>query len=421
MTAPDLLDPRKTSQVRLFGRRATNAEVAKYCATELYKAGGNTKSELAASLNMSRPTLNRYLRLAAHLEKVPLHTKLLREGPKAATIPATDKAFRDHPLIVAWIDNMQRRSLGGKPFKGITSYIRNFYVVCKTLNVAPQYWLMGSSLPEVLEHARQGMAKFMEEYHAGRAAMKRKSLKVGPAPARPFAIAVRDFMRINGYNFPKGEPGVMSLSIAAIHGKYADLKITEEHHQHIKSAIEDRYGRGSPEWFWYMLGLETFARQKALIKIKTDFETLEARGKKVLAMRVYESKTAQYRGGLWIKHIFDPELITELEKITGRTYVFEDQLGQAVRGLNDMLRERYRAAGLDKFGRAAEDDPDSSYFIQRPTHALRHAGVQRLLVRSKWNVGYVAKHGWKTAQELVASYGEMPPEYELSVLEDMAI
>ena len=57
--------------------------------------------------------------------------------------------------------------------------------------------------------------------------------------------------------------------------------------------------------------------------------------------------------------------------------------------------------------------------MEHPSHVLRHIGAQLLLKKTKWNVEFVAKRGWKKSQELVDSYGEMPPEIEMEVLDSI--
>jgi len=59
------------------------------------------------------------------------------------------------------------------------------------------------------------------------------------------------------------------------------------------------------------------------------------------------------------------------------------------------------------------------YFFQHPTHALRHIGAQYWLARKDFNYGLVSEiGGWHTIDELKKSYGMIPPEKILEIIEN---
>jgi len=60
------------------------------------------------------------------------------------------------------------------------------------------------------------------------------------------------------------------------------------------------------------------------------------------------------------------------------------------------------------------------YFYSHPLHCLRHVGAHRLLKKTKYNYGIVAKlGGWKDEKTLKDCYGEIPDEVILSVVKSL--
>jgi hypothetical protein len=61
----------------------------------------------------------------------------------------------------------------------------------------------------------------------------------------------------------------------------------------------------------------------------------------------------------------------------------------------------------------------SNYFEDHTTHALRHVGAHYWLAKTNYNYGIVAMiGGWNTIDELRKSYGEIPPEKVLEMIEN---
>ncbi len=58
-------------------------------------------------------------------------------------------------------------------------------------------------------------------------------------------------------------------------------------------------------------------------------------------------------------------------------------------------------------------------FLNHPTHALRHIGAQHWLAKKDFNYGLVSEiGGWHTIDELKKSYGMIPPEKILEIIEN---
>lgn len=411
------------SQVRILGKKSTNKEVATYIKKELAGDGikpAKSKIELSKILQISRPTIDKYLKLAEQLQiEFTYHKKTANEK-----ITLSDTEYLENPYISKWIDNMKVRTPSGKPFKNMKNYVRGFWAVCKTLKVNPEVFISGATHDEVLENGRTLMQNYMELYKE-----KKANIKYAPnwnlddvnleSIRYTYSKFIRDFMKINGFSYPAGESGIMSQSITALHGKYSDIKINEEIHQKIKQELISDYGLDSNEFRYYTYGIEAFPRNESLYNTPSTFKEIVFGEKVVFEMENFESKTEHYKRGIWKKHIFDLDLQNSIRVVSKDSKFIITDRGYLKfnKYIMNLLRDIYRRHGLTSQGQARAGVEDSSYFIKKPVHALRHAGAQRLLMATDWNVSYVAKRGWKKTQELIDSYGEMPIEQEMKTME----
>lgn len=418
------MDSRKLSPIRILGKKSTNEEVARFLKKELSGDGikpPKTKMEISKNLGISRPSIDKYLKLADELNiNFTEYKKTAQEK-----ITLSDTEFLENPYIVKWIDNMKTRSQAGKQFGGMKIYLSGFYGVCKTLQINPEVFISGNNRDEVLDKARDLTRNFMELYKERKAkinyAKKWKLENVNIESTRyRYSKYIRDFMKIHGFSYPIGESGIMSQSITAMHGKYADIKINEETHQAIKKDLIEEYGLDSDEFRYYMFGIEAFPRNQALYNASSKFEESKLQnGKTVFEMEVFESKTSHYKRGIWKKHIFDSELQESIRIVSKKSdFLITDRNYHKFNNyILDVLRKYFKKYKLTSQGQIRTGDEESSYFIKKPVHVLRHAGAQRLLLATNWHISYVAARGWKKAQELSDSYGEMPLEQEVRTME----
>lgn len=412
------LDPDKFSRLRLFGRRERNRKMAEFISKQL-ESGNKTKAQLAQSLGWSRPSLNAVCDLAKKLG-------LNADAPRIrhnAEFDGKLEEFCKLEEIEKWVRFMDRKARGGKPFGGKQSYLVTFYGFCKTLKIHPGQLTIGSNPEEVLEHGREMMAEFMRHYKAGTDALKkgaasRTNEAVTTGAAYRISKVVRDFMKCYGYQYPAGEGGVMSQSIAPFHGKYATVRMSEEIYQKIRDELEAEYSTHSDIWLYFAYAIEAFPRRSSIQKTLCKYEETEINGKRILVTENFESKTSHYKNGMWTKYIFDAKLQDEIKrrKAAGHDYLFSADTRRNDQQIIDILKAKYRKHGLTEQGQRTPGDKESSYFITKPVHCLRHAGAQRLLRATGWNVAFVASCGWKKPQELIDSYGEIPAELRTKML-----
>lgn len=135
-------------------------------------------------------------------------------------------------------------------------------------------------------------------------------------------------------------------------------------------------------------------------------------GKTTYIMTVFESKTRDVRGGKWYKYITrsDVQKSIDLLKQRGGTRIHEyDESPREFQSMiSKSLSEVYRHLGKT-----------NDYFFNHPTHVLRHIGAHYWLSKKDYNYGLVAEiGGWNTIDELKKSYGLIPPEKILEIIEE---
>lgn len=223
--------------------------------------------------------------------------------------------------------------------------------------------------------------------------------------------AIRDFCGFHGLTWRRGTGGVMSQAVPN-HGLYADIRLTGEELEEADRYVISRWGLDSDIYRWFWIGIESCSRFAALYTMKLDYTKHTSKtGRTTYIMTAFEPKTKHIKRGKWIKYITraSTQKSIDIIKARGVNRIFESKIAEDKfqRQTNDNLREIYRHLGK------------SGYFEEHPTHALRHIGAHYWLSKKDYNYGRVAMiGGWNTIDELRKSYGEIPPEKVLEMIED---
>ena len=223
---------------------------------------------------------------------------------------------------------------------------------------------------------------------------------------------IRDFCGYYGIIWRRGVGGIMSQKVID-HGKYADIRLTKEELQKADEFIKTKWGLDSDIYRWFWVGIESCARSSALCDMELDYTKSKTGSEKItFVMIAFEIKTKDIRGGKWYKYITRPDTQQSLEllKSRGGTRIYESKLSQHQfkKLIYKQLTQVYKHLG--KTG---------SYFERHPTHVLRHIGAHYWLAKTDYNYGLIAEiGGWNTIDELKKSYGQIPPEKILEIIEE---
>lgn len=221
---------------------------------------------------------------------------------------------------------------------------------------------------------------------------------------------IRDFCSFYDITWKKGTTGIMSQKVPG-HGKYADIRFSEKEFDEADKFIKKKWGLDSDIYRWFWIGVETCARLNALYHMKNDYEIHEtSSGKTIYVMTAFETKTMHIRGGKWKKFITreDTQKSIDLLRSRGITRIHESAYKQKFqREMNEKLIQVYNHLGKN-----------NPYFSRHATHTLRHLGAHYWLSRTDYNYGIISEvGGWNTIDELKKSYGQIPPERILEIIQ----
>jgi len=405
---------------RLYGKPASEEDIAKENARLLLgdpKRGimPKTVKEICQILSYeSRETHYKYRRLAIELGYLELDedgkAKLPAKTPQTLFKTFTEQNLLvDTPLGKEWVENMFTRK-GGKPIKVWRIRLVNLTNWLNTLEISPEQLLVD------LETTDKYARNFLKLYQEGKAKIIYRndpSTTDIQKVAYVYSQAYRDFMNYHGVPYPKNYGGVSSQKVIG-HGKYSDVDLTDEEIVKSKEYLIGKYGICSDEFRFFMMGVESCGRHEAVFTMTLDYSIKTApNGKKVYIFEMFEGKADHIKGGKWKKYVTDSELqqsIDDLKK-KGINRLNEEELPKS------KLDQKIKTSLLDLYKYLGKDTIHGGYFMDHYFHVLRHVGAHYWLRKTGYNHSVVAKvGGWNIVQELVDSYGEIPPDIILKTI-----
>jgi len=401
-------------RVKLRGRRPTEEKIAQEISDLLHGEGARpyplSVTETAKLLGVCRTTVYNYLKRMKSLNKSSTGRFRLPRIPQEKRFKKFNK---NHPitsdvLVAEWMDDLTTRK-GGEPIKTWKIRINCLENVCNTCKIHPSDLLVSQRNTEKI--LRQ-FAQVCREGKDVRSVTGRKRTSVRFVVYQRVQ-AVRDFCGFYGITWRRGVGGIMSQRVVD-HGQYADVRLSQKELDMADSFIKERWGLDSDVYRWFWIGIESCARFNALYYMSLDYEshTSAKTGKVTYIMTAFESKTESLRGGKWYKYItrMDTQKSIDLLKSRGGTkihgckipkYLFKRQISRSI------------TLVFQNIGKT------NQYFLKHPTHALRHIGAQYWLAKKDFNYGLVSEiGGWHTIDELKKSYGMIPPEKILEIIEN---
>jgi len=401
-------------RLQLYGKKVTQDDILEEIYRLLYGKGNRPyplkPSEIAKVIDLSRYSVYNYIK------------KLYQRGDLAKlpsghfSLPTVDerefRMFNKHheitsdPLVSEWLDDLLTRRRG-LPIKSWRIRLCSVEVVCNTCKVTPSDMIISTKQTEKI------MREFAKHFQNGdvvRFKMGGRSLGMN-STIYVKVQGVRDFCAFYDITWRKGVRGIMSQKVSN-HGKYPDIRFTAEEFEAADKFIKERWGLDSDVYRWFWIGVESCARFNALYNMKNDWTKIKRKsGGVVFLMSVFESKTEDIRGGKWTKYITRPDTQKSLELLKERNCdrIFESKLPETSfkRKITQEISEIYAHLG--------KKEP---YFHHHPSHALRHLGAHYWLSKTNYNYGIIAEvGGWHTIDELKKSYGQIPPEKILELIQ----
>ena len=404
-------------RIRLFGKRATEEQIISEI-TNLLKGVSSRRPyslsarEIAKVLGIGHSSVYDYIKKAEEQNKI----QRLASGRLALPPRPQETIFRrfnyhnkitSDPLVADWMDDILTRK-GGEPLKTWRYKIRALQSVCNTCNISPSELLISHKNTEKI------LRNYAQQYRNGKASLD-------PRGKKPFGIrhgvyrivqGVRDFCGFYEMTWRRGVGGIMSQKIID-HGKYADVRLTTEELERADGFIKEMWGLDSDIYRWFWVGVESCARFNALYNMELDYTKVNGRtGKTTFIFTAYETKTDHIRGGKWYKYITRPDTQASLEllKSRGSRRIFE----------SNTLKTPFKSDISEKLGQIYKHlGKTNRYFFTHPSHVMRHIGAHYWLEKKDYNYGLVSEiGGWNTIDELKKSYGQIPPERILEIIEE---
>lgn len=361
-----------------------------------------SKADIGRKLGYGRTQIHEYCKLAEKLG----YLEIDEDGK--AKLPKIIKNFNWHeynikhrittdPDMLIWIDKLKLRK-GGKLtlLKPMVSIIEK---ICNTCKITPSE-ILNKKSAEAFKTAYlnavmdgKGWTRTGKKYTIP--SLEHLDLRV--------SYAIASFCAVHGISWEKGTTE-MSRKIVG-HGNYSSTKLTSEEFKNADIWIRKHFGLDSDLYRWFWVAIESGARFTALYEMPLEWTVHKTKsGKTTFIMKVVEGKTRHINKGVWIKYIRRSKLQKSLTllKNRGGTRIFESKLPPTA--FRDELHSNLKKL-YDYLGK-------NGYFHEHPTHVLRHLACHRLLQKGNYtNHSLVAKMlGWNVVDEMIKSYGEIPPE-----------
>ena len=401
-------------RIKLYGKKAPQEKITKEIrdllegnATRPYPL---TIAEISKVLGVCRKTVYNYINRISKEDKIlrlPSGHFFLPKNPELEfRIFNKHHEITNDQLVSDWMDDLLTRKQGN-PIKCWKYRLSSLEVVCNTCKVKPRDLILSR---KTTEKVMRSFAKYYQNGDVKQSSKGRKNTGLNMA-IYSRVQAVRDFCSFYDLTWKKGTSGIMSQKVPG-HGKYADIRFTEEEFSQADSFIKEKWGLDSDIYRWFWIGIESCARFGALYNMENDYSIQKnATGKIIYIMTAHETKTEHIRGGKWTKYITreDTQKSIDLLRTRGITKIYE----------SNCSKYRFQIEITKKLSLVYQHlGRNTEYFMHHPTHVLRHIGAHYWLSKTNYNYGIISEvGGWNTIDELKKSYGQIPPEKILEIIQ----
>lgn len=385
-----------------------------------------TVEQIASSINRSVAMVKIYrqkLIAQGRLERTESgRVKVSKKAIEAANYQEIIRSdfVANYPSVLKWVEKMKQ---GGKLGNGVIGYdklLNSFYVVCRTLQVTPDAFLISD------EQTQELMERFKVLFKEGKA----KSIRITKLRLRSgektsvhnYAKAVANFCFRNGRPLPKNMDGALSRKKEGF-GAYSTVQLSDQVLNGLLDFLRD-HPEGGPD-FEALAALhhELIPRTKTMLRWKNNlqFKTMTIDGVTchyAIAPSVYESKTHKS----FDKMILEPRTLEIARRLKpNETIVKFESVQLLTKKYNALIREYYAKIGLiDKeslnnlqnYYKKVEDG-ERYYLWMSPNYALRHSGCHAWARRCQYNATMIMSLGWDDPNMITQVYGKMDNEFRL--------
>lgn len=428
-------------RLELYGRPCNKEDIAREVA-RLYLGNEDRKqqplgvSEIATKLGYTeRKSVYNYMEMASELGLLK-KTEYEANGKKKSRYEKPERSAqaefadftKEHPIlndpiVSPWYNDLLNRKKG-KGIKIAQQLLLMIERICNTTRKSP------AELTESRENAEKIKDAYLTLFKEGKDKRRVKSKFIAKIETMDYtaSYAIASLCGFYGISWPRGT-SKMSRQIVG-HAKYADVRLTDEELARADEYIITKYGIDSNMYRVFWIGVESCARNKALFNMTLEYEKhTSKKGKVTYFMTAYESKTAHIKDGKWLKYITreNTQKSIDLLKARGVNRIYETTLSKSAFDIEitnqflDLYQYLGKIVDIEELRkkRDAGHRSTGNYFFDKPIHALRHIGAHYWLKKKKYNHSLVAViGGWHTVDELKRSYGEIPPEIVIEMIDE---
>lgn len=375
-----------------------------------YSEQGKKPSEIALLVNRTRQTVHDYqteLVKEGKLKRDPNTKHLVKtEQQKAETtfqnIIRTE--FGQIPTIQKFIERAIRDKV-----QGYEALVSSLYVICKTQDKHPDFWLGEWEIIEAEFH------NFEKRLFAGEAKLFRKTHAHAAITSQSYRKAIRNFRLRHNKFVPHGLETILNGKKERA-GAYSQVQLTHgEIYDQGAEWIEKNFGFEAMAVT--LIGHEIFPRTKTLLKWIPKFEyhyaDVDGHAFEYATCSVFESKTEKSHPDPWDKLILHPKVIKISKEITKGKPIFSESHFQKTNSkFNQIMREYYAHLGkIQLFDSKTNSKPYANgteewHFYNKPAYTLRHSGSHEWMRRTDFNATSVALMGWEDVSTLVKFYAK---------------
>ena len=407
-----------------FGKRTKPKATQKLLEKVLsLKEQGYSRNEISKLINRSPPMVTNYMKQLVKQGKLQITDSgriaktEKEETQKVTEILQSEWLEGKNPEVKAWIEKMQVAGKGGKPLVAWKRNVSTLYVVCRTLEISPNAFLIN------IDETKRLLTEFKKRFDSNTAYRIQKGdyhLRKKDRSIQAYVKGVASFCEHNEKPFPPNQTGILSRQ-KENYGAYSTVHFTDSEFSRILDFLKEHSTKSKNWEALGAIGHETLPRPYTLVTMKNTFEVKEdiINDHKCTwaEAAIYEKKTNKS----FDKLIFDRRCLELLKDLPKHKPIIETGHIKGLQGeWNNLLRQAYSHIGKiapesveDRFFYEKVKDGDRYYMAWDPGHSLRHSGCHLWLRRCDYNIAYVMSLGWEDPSMITQVYGSMPSSQRL--------
>lgn len=292
--------------------------------------------------------------------------------------------------------------------KNYSTVVAYFYKVCKTLDKHPDSFKSNEEEVEKLKDS------FIEKFEKGEAfyidkSNVRKFINKEDTSPIHYLNSIRAFRRANGINMSEG---FLKSEEKQKTGRYRRIKLTDAERN---LGIKFMKAKSVLMGMLFILNSEIGVRIDTLLNLRPKFSrqliTIDGIQCEFYVGDVFEVKQEDGgSGGIFTKVIVTPEAREVIKNLPQGKRIIEGKISWVEKQeYNDNLRDFYYSIGkiekeADGSWKKYKKGTDEYYYIERPSHAVRHSTIHWWMRITKNDIPTISSMFWEEGSKVMMEY-----------------